>query len=104
MSCTIGRGEKPKLSVFLFCISFFVYGLIFSGFNNSNTTILISLSVSIADQGSLYIDDFAALTGDKSKVGDHFVSDKAPGLSFLALPAVAAAIKIVRLFEDDAQW
>lgn len=37
----------------------------------------------------LEIDSFHNNTGDKSKVGDHYYSDKAPGQSFLAVPFVA---------------
>jgi hypothetical protein len=96
--------KNNRLSVWLFCIALLAYGLIFSGLGNWNTMSRIGLSVSLADRGSLYIDDFAALTEDRAKVGNHFASDKAPGLSFLALPAVAATVRIVRLLDPDAQW
>lgn len=44
------------------------------------------LTASIVDRGSLTIDPFAAFTGDLAQHGAHFYSDKAPGLSFLAVP------------------
>lgn len=45
---------------------------------------------SIVEQGSIRIDAYHRNTGDKAKVGPHFYSDKAPGLSLAAVPAVAA--------------
>jgi hypothetical protein len=99
------RATISIVSVMLFCIAFFAYGLMFTaGIYNNNATSRIGLAVSLADRGSPYIDDFAALTHDKATLGDHFASDKAPGVSFLALPAVAVAVRIVRLLDPDTQW
>jgi len=98
------NGKNARRSVMLFCIAFFAYGLMFTGLDNWNTMSRIGLSVSLADRGSLYIDDFAPLTGDRATLGDHFASDKAPGVSFLALPAVAVAVRIVRLVNPDTRW
>ena len=52
----------------------------------TRTALAISLT-----EGRLDIDRFAPLTVDKAMVGDHYYADKPPGLSLLALPAVAAA-------------
>jgi hypothetical protein len=38
--------------------------------------------------GSLRIDRYASQTGDKALYGGHVYSDKAPGISFLAVPTV----------------
>jgi hypothetical protein len=86
--------KDNRLSIYLFCMAFFAYGLIFSGYGNYNTMSRIGLSISLAERGEVYIDDFAARTGDKATLGDHIASSKAPGMSFLAVPAVAAAVKI----------
>jgi len=99
------NGKNTRRSVMLFCIAFFAYGLMFTpGLYKWNATSRIGLSISLADRGSLYIDDFAPLTGDRATLGDHFASDKAPGLSFLALPAVAVTVRIVRLLDPDTRW
>jgi hypothetical protein len=44
------------------------------------------LTQSIALHGSLRIDRYNAQTQDKSLYRGHWYSDKAPGISFLALP------------------
>ena len=105
MDNAMHSGENTRRSVMLFCIAFFAYGLMFTaGTHNFNPASRIGLSISLADRGSLYIDDFAPLTGDKATLGEHFASDKAPGLSFLALPAVAVAVRIVRRLDPDTRW
>src|SRR4029079_18162047 len=96
--------KNNRLSAWLFCIALLAYGLIFSEFGNWNTTSRIGLSVSLADHGSLLIDDFAPFTWDKATLGDHFASSKAPGVSLLALPAVAVAVRVVRFLNPHAEW
>jgi hypothetical protein len=46
----------------------------------------LGLTQSIALDGSLRIDRYNAQTQDKSRYDGHWYSDKAPGISFLALP------------------
>lgn len=47
------------------------------------------LTASIVDRGTLNIDPLAPYTGDKAFAAGHFYSDKAPGLSLLAVPVYA---------------
>jgi hypothetical protein len=47
----------------------------------------LGLTQSLAQRGSLRIDAYAAQTGDKAFFAGHYYSDKAPGISFAALPA-----------------
>jgi hypothetical protein len=49
----------------------------------------LALSESIITRGSLEIDPWIYAAGDRARFGGHWYSDKAPGLSFAALPAVA---------------
>jgi hypothetical protein len=49
----------------------------------------IFLTASIVDRGQLNIDPLAPYTGDRAAYGGHYYSDKAPGLSLLAVPAYA---------------
>lgn len=49
----------------------------------------VFVTASIVDRGSLNIDPFASQTGDIARVGAHYYSDKAPGLSLLAVPVYA---------------
>lgn len=47
------------------------------------------LTASIVDRGSLNIDPLARYTGDVAAAHGHFFTDKAPGLSLLAVPVYA---------------
>jgi hypothetical protein len=83
-----------RVAFLLFCTCFVAYALIVQG-AISNSASRIALTYSLLRSGTVAIDDFAALAEDKASNGSHFYSDKAPGLSLLALPAVAVA---------DALW
>jgi hypothetical protein len=50
----------------------------------------LGLTQSVALDGSLRIDRYAAQTRDRSRYGGHWYSDKAPGISFVALPTFEA--------------
>jgi hypothetical protein len=95
--------DSARCSV-LFFIAFSAYALIFSGLGNPNTLSRVGLTLSLVEGESVYIDDFAPLTMDKANLGDHFASDKAPGVSFLAVPATAVAVRLLRLRDPDARW
>lgn len=58
---------------------------------NPNNAVRMFAALSIAEQGDATIDEFAPLTIDKAQFGDHFYSDKAPGITLLAVPVVLAA-------------
>jgi hypothetical protein len=55
----------------------------------------LGLTVSIAESGRLDIDRFANRTVDKAQWNGHYYADKTPGLSFLAIPVVAATAYVV---------
>lgn len=80
--------------VLLFCTCFAAYALVFHG-GSWNSTSRFALTLSIVRSGTVTIDEFAALTGDKAEALGHFVSDKAPGMSLLALPSTAAADRLL---------
>jgi hypothetical protein len=50
----------------------------------------LSLSRSIAERGSVDIDPYHRLTTDRAFYNGHWYSDKAPGISLLAIPTVEA--------------
>jgi hypothetical protein len=50
----------------------------------------LSLSRSLAERGSVNIDPYHRLTTDRAFYDGHWYSDKAPGLSLLAIPTVEA--------------
>ena len=59
-------------------------------FNPNNSTRLFA-AISLVEQGDATIDEFAPLTIDKAKFGAHYYLDKAPGMTLMSLPAIAAA-------------
>jgi 4-amino-4-deoxy-L-arabinose transferase-like glycosyltransferase len=57
---------------------------------NTNNAVRVYTAISLVEDGDATIDEFDSATIDKSRVGDHLYLDKAPGMSLMALPAVAA--------------
>ena len=57
-------------------------------FNPNNATRLFA-AIRMVENGTATIDPFAPLTIDKAQFGDHAYLDKAPGMTLMALPAVA---------------
>jgi hypothetical protein len=49
-----------------------------------------NLTRAIVEHGSLSVDPYVSSTGDRSLVGNHWYSDKAPVVAFLAVPTYAA--------------
>ncbi len=58
---------------------------------NPNQTVRLFAAMSLVEQGDATIDEYQALTIDKARFDGHFYCDKAPGMTLLALPAVALA-------------
>jgi hypothetical protein len=61
----------------------------------------LGLTLSIVESGQLNIDRFADRTGDKALFEGHYYADKVPGLSFLALPVVAATALVINATGGD---
>ncbi|MDR6147717.1 hypothetical protein QE363_003510 [Sphingomonas sp. SORGH_AS870] len=57
-------------------------------FNPNNATRLFA-AIRMVEDGTATIDPFAPLTIDKAQFGNHAYLDKAPGMTLMALPAVA---------------
>lgn len=58
---------------------------------NPNHAVRMFAAMAIVEEGSATIDRYESLTIDKARFGAHFYSDKAPGMTIMALPAVAVA-------------
>jgi hypothetical protein len=58
---------------------------------NPNNATRIYAGVALVERGDARIDQYQALTIDKAEFGGHFYMDKAPGMTLLALPAMAIA-------------
>jgi hypothetical protein len=83
----------------LFVSLWALYALIGPGLTviNSNTVSRMGFVFSVIQHHTLDIDAFARLTDDKALFAGHYYLDKAPGLSLMALPLVAAAEGAARL-------
>ncbi|MBV9747796.1 MAG: hypothetical protein JO157_03170, partial [Acetobacteraceae bacterium] len=58
---------------------------------NPNNATRLFAAISMVEDGRATIDPFAPLTIDKAQFGGHAYLDKAPGMTLMALPAVALA-------------
>ncbi|MET4896210.1 hypothetical protein RN629_03435 [Sphingomonadaceae bacterium jetA1] len=56
---------------------------------NPNNATRLFAAIRMVEDGTATIDPFAPLTIDKAQFGEHVYLDKAPGMTLLALPAVA---------------
>jgi hypothetical protein len=63
----------------------------------------MGLVYSILKEYSLKIDSFADLTIDKAQFGGHYYPDKAPGLSFMALPVVSLVLPALRTMHMETR-
>jgi len=83
-------------------VFFASYGYFYEGGGwNQNTR--FDLVRAIVEQHTLRIDAFHENTGDKARMGDHYYTDKAPGASLTAVPAVAVARALMRALGVDVE-
>lgn len=83
-----------RLSWSVFALLFVSYAYFYqAGGWNENTR--FDLVRAIVDDHTLSIDRYHENTGDKARFGGHYYSDKAPGLSFAAVP-VYAVVRLLR--------
>jgi hypothetical protein len=81
------RGDLGR-SALLFAVLLLSYAYFYqAGGWNQNSR--FDLTRAIVEHATLRIDAYHENTGDKARVGEHYYSDKAPGVSLLAVPAVA---------------
>ncbi len=89
----------------IFAALLLTYGYFYNapGWNGNSRMDLVR---AIVEDHTTRIDRFHLNTGDKALFEGHYYSDKAPGVSFLAVPAYAVYFGWlnVRLGEEEAQW
>jgi hypothetical protein len=89
------RGWSDRRIAFCsFLALWLTYGFMGPGSSarNPNAVSRVGLTFSILEDHSPKIDKFAPFTGDRAFFDGSHYSDKAPGLSFTALPLVAALV------------
>ena len=85
-----GKGERlrrPALCLVLMLLLAYAYAIPRGELANADSH--IALTQAIVDDHTLRIDRYAADLADRSAYEGHFYTDKAPGLSLLAVPAYA---------------
>jgi hypothetical protein len=68
---------------------------------NPNTAVRLFASLSLVEHRDATITEFGDLTIDKARFGTEVYSDKAPGMSLMALPAVAGMLKATGVRSQD---
>ena len=89
-----GRGRRQRAAI-VAAVLFVSYAYFHSG-GGWNQNSRFDLVRAIVEQGTVRIDAYHENTGDKSRHGGHVYSDKAPGASFTAVPAVGVVRWIAR--------
>jgi hypothetical protein len=69
---------------------------------NANTR--LALVLSIVERGQLLIDGFEHTTIDKAQVDGHYYSDKAPGMSLMAVPAAKVFAMLRAARGQERAW
>lgn len=70
----------------IFIVLLTSYSYFFPRWADPNQNSRLDMVVAVVDDGTLQIDKYVANTVDYAKVGEHYYSDKAPGIAFLGIP------------------
>ncbi|GLQ53952.1 hypothetical protein [Devosia nitrariae] len=92
------------VAVIIFCLAFWAFIWLSPQDSGAQVVTRLGLTLSIVEDGQLTIDKVAARTIDKAKFGGQFYADKTPGLSFLAIPVVAAARTVFAMLGWSTDW
>lgn len=83
--------SSRRIAIVLGLLVWFSCAWLGSWEGNPNNATRLFAAISLVEDGDATIDEFAALTIDKAQFGGHAFLDKAPGMTLMALPAVALA-------------
>lgn len=86
-----GGGQSRTSRLLLFILVWLSCAWFGSWEFNPNNSTRIFAAISLVEDGDATIDEFAHLTIDKASFDGHVYLDKAPGMTLMALPAVALA-------------
>lgn len=89
------KSRDLLLQVALFFILFICLVYTFPRWADPNQNSRIDMVMAIVNEGTFKIDQYVENTVDYAKVGDHYYSDKAPGVSFLGVPLYAGLKELV---------
>jgi hypothetical protein len=100
----IRNSFEVKIGLTLFFMLGISYAYFSQPYRNWNAVSRISLSLALVEDGTVTINNFHMHTGDKAFFGNNYYSDKAPGLSFTALPFVVVSKFLLRLKNKKTRW
>ncbi len=90
---TLNHDRVNRITIFL--IALLCYGYFFPRWADNNQNSRLNMVVAVVDDGTFQIDRYVhgrlgyGKTVDYAKVGDHYYSDKAPGVALLGIPVYA---------------
>jgi hypothetical protein len=85
----MGERSGQSFRIGLFLLVWFSCAWFGSWEGNPNNATRLFAAVSLVEDGDATIDEFVPLTIDFARFGSHYYLDKAPGMTLMALPAVA---------------
>ncbi len=88
--------SERRIALFLFLSLALVYAFVFPRWLDWNANARFDLSVAIVERGMLSIDAYASNTGDYALFNGQRYIDKAPGLSFLSVPAYFVVSRVTQ--------
>jgi len=91
---------RLRVTLFLLLFASYAYFYQAGGWNQNSRFNLVR---AIVNDGSFRVDPYHRSTGDQAVFDGHYYSDKAPGLSFAALPSVLVGRAIYRALGGDAE-
>ncbi|OLD54938.1 MAG: hypothetical protein AUI64_04210 [Acidobacteria bacterium 13_1_40CM_2_64_6] len=91
---------RLRVALFLLLFASYAYFYQAGGWNQNSRFNLVR---AITNDRSLQVDPYHRSTGDQALFDGHYYSDKAPGLSFAALPIVAIARVVLHARGGDAE-
>jgi hypothetical protein len=83
------REFRERIGMTLFWLTILVYAYFVPVYYSWNTESHLYPAFAFVDHGTFQIDRYQQFLGDKAYWHGHYYSDKAPGLTFLAIPAYA---------------
>ena len=86
-----------RIHAIVFLVLLSCYAYFFPRWAEWNQNSRMDMTLAIVEQGRFEIDDYYENTGDYAVYGDHVYTDKAPGTSFLGVPAYAAFQLLARI-------
>lgn len=88
---------EKRIGITIFLLLLFSYSYFLQDPFNWNPVTRVALGISMVEDGSLNINKFRPITQDMAFYDGKYYSDKAPGMTFSALPAIA----ITKLYLDS---